>query len=58
VLSFMTPMFGVAAGVAVLGDKLDAAFIGGSLLILAGIVIVSTADTLPAWLLRWRLREA
>jgi drug/metabolite transporter (DMT)-like permease len=33
VLTFMTPMFGVASGVVLLGDRLDAAFIGGALLI-------------------------
>lgn len=58
VLSFMTPMFGVAAGVIVLGDKLDAAFIGGALMILAGIIIVSTADALPARLFKRRFRPA
>ncbi|WP_179504792.1 MULTISPECIES: DMT family transporter [unclassified Sphingomonas] len=58
VLSFMTPMFGVAAGVFVLGDSLDAAFITGSLMILAGIIIVSTAEALPARLLKWRPRPA
>ncbi len=58
VLSFMTPMFGVAAGVIVLGDRLDAAFIGGAVMILAGIIIVSTADTLPARLFKRRFRPA
>lgn len=58
VLSFMTPMFGLAAGVIVLGDKLDAAFIGGALMILAGIIIVSTADALPARLFKRRFRPA
>lgn len=48
VLSFMTPIFGVIAGVTVLNDKLSGAFIFGAVLILAGIVVVSTADSIPA----------
>jgi len=60
VLTFMTLMFGVASGVVLLGDRLDAAFIGGALLILAGILIVSSAGLLPALAARLfrRLRPA
>lgn len=41
VLSFMTPVFGVLAGVVLLDEKLQPAFIWGSILIITGIVIVS-----------------
>lgn len=41
VLSFMTPIFGVIFGVAMLGDRLDPAFVVGALMVLAGILLVS-----------------
>jgi drug/metabolite transporter (DMT)-like permease len=41
VLSFMTPMFGVASGVVFLGEPLGAAFAAGALLVGAGIVLVN-----------------
>lgn len=41
VLSFMTPMFGVAAGVVFLGEPLGAHFAVGALLVAAGIVLVN-----------------
>lgn len=41
VLSFMTPVFGVIAGVMILGEQLQRGFIFGSLLIVTGICIVS-----------------
>lgn len=41
VLSFMTPVFGVLAGMLFLNEKLQSGFILGTLLILSGIVIVS-----------------
>lgn len=41
VFSFMTPLFGVLAGVAVLGEPLRAAFAGAALLVGAGIVLVN-----------------
>lgn len=47
VFSFMTPLFGVCFGVLLLGERIDALFIGGGLLVLFGISLVS-AD---AW---WR----
>ncbi|WP_459556046.1 DMT family transporter [Lacunimicrobium album] len=43
VLSFMTPLFGVTSGVLVLGEPLDGAFLAGSLLVVAGILLVSGA---------------
>ncbi len=39
--SFLTPMFGVSFGVLLLGDPLDPRFIGGAVLVLAGIVLVN-----------------
>ncbi len=41
VLSFMTPLFGVALGVALLHERVDAAFLGGSALVLMGLLIVN-----------------
>lgn len=42
VLSFITPVFGVAAGVILLGDRIDAGFALGATMILGGIVIATT----------------
>ena len=41
VFSFLTPMFGVAFGVLLLGDPVDARFAIGALLVLAGVVMVN-----------------
>jgi drug/metabolite transporter (DMT)-like permease len=41
VFSFMTPLFGVLAGVAVLGEPLTSSFVGAALLVGAGIVLVN-----------------
>ncbi|WP_321817237.1 MULTISPECIES: DMT family transporter [unclassified Paraburkholderia] len=41
VLSFMTPMFGVTLGVVLLHEHVDAAFLAGSALVLAGLLIVN-----------------
>jgi drug/metabolite transporter (DMT)-like permease len=41
VFSFMTPLFGVLAGVAVLGEPLRPAFAGAALLVGAGIALVN-----------------
>jgi drug/metabolite transporter (DMT)-like permease len=46
VFSFMTPIFGVAFGVIVLGDPVTPAFGAGAALVLAGITIVSRAGLL------------
>jgi drug/metabolite transporter (DMT)-like permease len=53
VLSFMTPLFGVSFGVLILDEPLDAAFVLGAVLVLAGITLVSGAE-----LLREKLRRA
>ena len=42
VLSFMTPVFGVAAGIILLGDRIDAGFALGAGMILGGIVLATT----------------
>lgn len=49
-LTFMTPVFGVLFGVMILGEKLDGNFVLGSLLILAGLLLV----TAWPWLRRHR----
>ncbi len=41
VLSFMTPLFGVGFGVVLLGERLEPAFIGGAVMVMAGILLVS-----------------
>jgi drug/metabolite transporter (DMT)-like permease len=43
VFSFMTPLFGVSFGVLLLGEPLTPSFVGGALLVLAGITVVSVA---------------
>ncbi|MBO9356087.1 EamA family transporter [Bordetella petrii] len=43
ILSFMTPLFGVAFGVLILHEPLDAAFVMGAILVMAGIFIVIRA---------------
>jgi len=48
VLSFMTPLFGVLFGVVLLGERLDAAFIAGALMVLAGILLVSGHEIFKA----------
>jgi drug/metabolite transporter (DMT)-like permease len=42
VLSFMTPVFGVAGGVILLGDRIDTGFGVGAAMILGGIVFATT----------------
>lgn len=41
VLSFMTPLFGVAFGVVLLNEPLEPSFLAGATLVLAGILLVS-----------------
>lgn len=41
VLTFMTPLFGVAAGVIFLGERITPAFVAAALLVAAGIVLVN-----------------
>jgi drug/metabolite transporter (DMT)-like permease len=41
VFSFMTPLFGVAFGVWLLGEPLEPGFVVGALMVMAGIVLVS-----------------
>jgi drug/metabolite transporter (DMT)-like permease len=48
VLSFMSPIFGISFGVALLGEDLDVAFILGAILVLAGILLVSGRDLFSA----------
>ena len=60
VFSFLTPLFGVAFGVVLLGEPLNAAFVGAALLVGAGIVLVNRPTKSPlrsAIRLRSRLRH-
>ena len=42
VFSFLTPLFGVAAGVILLGEPVTAAFLGAAALVGAGIFLVNS----------------
>jgi len=46
VLTFMTPLYGVVFGVVLLGEKLEPGFILGALMVLAGILLVSSHELL------------
>lgn len=46
ILSFMTPLFGVSFGVLILDEPLDAGFVAGAAMVLAGITLVSGAEML------------
>jgi drug/metabolite transporter (DMT)-like permease len=46
ILSFMTPLFGVAFGVVILHEPIDLAFGVGAALVFAGLLCVSVTDTL------------
>lgn len=46
VFSFLTPVFGVLLGVALLGETLEAGFIAGSALVLGGVLLVSSSGWL------------
>lgn len=48
VLSFMTPLFGVVFGVVLLGERLEPAFIGGAIMVMAGILLVSGHEMVRA----------
>ena len=54
VLSFMTPVLGVAAGIVLLGDRIDAGFGFGATMILTGIAIANMG--LPRW--PWKISTA
>jgi drug/metabolite transporter (DMT)-like permease len=49
VFSFMTPLFGVTLGVVILDEPLSWNFVGGAVLVLLGITLVSG----EAWFRRW-----
>ncbi|WEJ70885.1 DMT family transporter [Pseudomonas sp. PSE14] len=52
VFSFMTPMFGIAFGVLILGEPLSLNFVGGAVLVLAGITLVSSEQWIRSKLRR------
>jgi drug/metabolite transporter (DMT)-like permease len=55
VFSFLTPLFGVLLGVWLLGEPLEAAFVAGSVLVLAGIGLVSGHALLARRIRAWRV---
>jgi drug/metabolite transporter (DMT)-like permease len=54
VLSFMTPLFGVAFGILLLHERVSIAFLAGSALVLAGLLVVNG----QGWLRQVLTREA
>jgi drug/metabolite transporter (DMT)-like permease len=46
VFSFLTPIFGVALGIGLLGEQLEISFIIGAAFVIAGIVLVSASTWL------------
>ncbi len=54
VFSFLTPLFGVAFGVALLDEPLEPGFVAGALMVMAGIVMVSGHHWLKSVLIRSR----
>ncbi|MBZ8139800.1 EamA family transporter [Rubrivivax gelatinosus] len=52
VLAFLTPILGVIFGAWLLGERLDAAFVAGGLLVLAGVFVVSAHGWLEGLLRR------
>jgi drug/metabolite transporter (DMT)-like permease len=48
VFSFMTPVFGVALGIVLLGEPLESGFLLGTALVLIGILLVSAQAWMPA----------
>ncbi|KAB8307690.1 DMT family transporter [Rouxiella chamberiensis] len=55
ILSFMTPVFGIIAGVVFLHEPLKINFIAGALLIMLGILTVSAEGMLGQWIAKKRL---
>lgn len=47
VLSFMTPLFGVALGVLLLDEQITPAFLAGAALVLTGLLVVTAQAWLP-----------
>ncbi|MFA5488599.1 MAG: EamA family transporter, partial [Candidimonas sp.] len=47
VLSFMTPLFGMAMGVLLLDERLTPEFMAGAVLVLTGLLVVNAQAWLP-----------
>ena len=54
VFSFLTPLFGVALGAWLLDEPVGAGFLGGTLLVVSGVVLLSG----HGWYRQWRDRQA
>ena len=54
VFSFLTPLFGVALGAWLLDEPVGAGFLGGTLMVVAGVVLLSS----HGWYRQWRRRAA
>ncbi|EKO3475801.1 DMT family transporter [Vibrio fluvialis] len=55
VLSFMTPLYGVVLGALILGEKIEAGFLYGSVMVIGGIVLVSGHGWIKQLLTRRRV---
>ena len=53
VFSFLTPLFGVVLGAWLLDEPLRAGFLGGTLLVVSGVVLLSGYG----WYRQWRVRR-
>lgn len=58
VLAFLTPILGVVFGAWLLAERLDAAFVAGAGLVLAGVLVVSAHGWLEGLLRGWASRGA
>ncbi|HEY4753660.1 MAG TPA: EamA family transporter [Candidatus Limnocylindrales bacterium] len=56
-VSYLLPVVGIAAGALVLGEAVTANRIGGTVLIVAGIAIVSSPSAVRRIVQRWRSRD-
>ena len=57
VFSFMTPLFGMAFGVWLLGETLEPSFLVGAILVLAGVILVSSEGVLKHLFLRLKIQN-
>jgi drug/metabolite transporter (DMT)-like permease len=53
VLTFLTPVIGVALGAVLLGEPLEAQFIAGAVVVLLGITTVSLHASVGFWMQRF-----
>lgn len=57
VFSFMTPLFGMAFGVWLLDETLESSFLAGAILVLSGVILVSSEGLLKHLFLRLQIQD-